>query len=194
MLTVDTRLAAHFTAGELTRDGQNLGAFLAAVSPLIEANLLRTASGLESIRQVLGVPLRITSGFRPGAYNAAVGGVPTSSHLDGLAADFVPLGISQYAAYTALQTAALPAWDQIIYYPIQGHMHVGFGPLMRREVRIHLSADPGGTPILSESLVERLTGYAASSVDFIKSGYNWLWLIALALGAYFLFRRWPKGA
>lgn len=193
-LTADTRLAVHFTAGELTRDGGALGAFLFAVTPLIEMNLRQTANGLEAIREALGVPMRVTSGFRPPAKNAAVGGVSTSSHLDGLAADFVPVGLSQYAAYVKLQTAVLPPWDQIIYYPVQGHMHVGFGPRMRREVRISLSSDPGGTPLLSESLISRLSGYAASTVDVVKQGYNWLALLVLLIGVYFLFRRWPKGA
>lgn len=186
MMTSTTMLAAHFSAGELTRDRGQLGAFLWAVTPHIEANLYRLASGLEAIRAVLGVPMKITSGFRPPFKNDAVGGATSSSHLDGLAADFVPVGLSQYAAYRALQRAPLPAWDQIIYYPIQGHIHVGYGAQLRREVRINLSSDPGGTPILAGSLVERLQGYGSSLADAatdIAPARTWL---AVGIGALVL--------
>lgn len=196
MLSPETKLAAHFTAGELTRDGDMLGAFIPDVSPLVESNLIQLAATLESVRGALGVPLRVTSGFRPPEKNASVGGVSTSSHLDGLAADVVPVGLSQYDAYRRLETATLPPWDQTIYYPIQGHIHIGIGSRLRREIRIALSEDQGGTPLLSESLVDRLQGYVASAISVVK--YNpvrsLITLLALAVGAYFLFRRWPKGA
>ena len=193
MLTASTMLAPHFSAGELTRDGGELGAFIPDVTPTVAANLQTLATVLESVRGSLGVPLRITSGFRPPAKNSAVAGASGSSHLDGLAADFVPVGLSQYAAYRALQSSPAPAWDQIIYYPVQGHIHLGLGSRMRREVRIALSSDPGGTPLLSESLIDRLAGYAASSVDVARDHWRTLGLFVLLLGAVFLFRRSSKG-
>ena len=42
---------------------------------------------LDSIREELGTPLRITSGYRTPAHNEAVGGTSKSSHLKGLAVD-----------------------------------------------------------------------------------------------------------
>ena len=42
---------------------------------------------LERTREIYGKPMRISSGFRCPAHNAAVGGVPTSAHLTGEAAD-----------------------------------------------------------------------------------------------------------
>ena len=42
---------------------------------------------LESIRNELGKPVIITSGYRTEAHNEKVGGKPNSSHLKGLAAD-----------------------------------------------------------------------------------------------------------
>lgn len=42
---------------------------------------------LQSIRDVLGVPLRVNSGCRCFAHNQAVGGVPDSAHLRCNAAD-----------------------------------------------------------------------------------------------------------
>lgn len=44
---------------------------------------------LQPLRNHIGVPVTITSGFRSAAVNKAVGGVPTSQHLDGCAADCV---------------------------------------------------------------------------------------------------------
>jgi len=51
------------------------------------------ASTLEEIRAVLGVPLRVTSGFRNNALNKLVGGSPTSGHTKGLCADIEPIGM-----------------------------------------------------------------------------------------------------
>ena len=45
---------------------------------------------LDIIRAELGCPIYITSGARCPAHNAAVGGVPDSYHICGLAADCVP--------------------------------------------------------------------------------------------------------
>ena len=42
---------------------------------------------LESVREQLGKPVVITSGYRTPAHNQQIGGKPNSSHLKGLAAD-----------------------------------------------------------------------------------------------------------
>jgi uncharacterized protein YcbK (DUF882 family) len=42
---------------------------------------------LDSIREELGTPIRITSGYRTPSHNEKIGGKPNSSHLKGLAAD-----------------------------------------------------------------------------------------------------------
>jgi hypothetical protein len=58
--------------------------------PAIIANLQRTAQMLERVRVVLGSkPILISSGYRSPTLNAAVGGVSTSAHTQGLAADFI---------------------------------------------------------------------------------------------------------
>ena len=86
------KLTENFTFDELTSTSHN---------KLLEANresakafmkqLKYIAGTLEEIRAVLGVPLRVTSGFRNNALNKAVGGSPTSGHTKGLCADVIPL-------------------------------------------------------------------------------------------------------
>ena len=88
-------MTEHFTFEELTNTSN---------VELLEANresakafmkqLKYVAGTLEEIRAVLGVPLRVTSGFRNNALNKAVGGSATSGHTKGLCADIVPIGIS----------------------------------------------------------------------------------------------------
>jgi len=53
------------------------------------ANLMYTITQLELVRAVLGNnSMNISSGYRCKTLNAAVGGVSTSAHVDGLAVDF----------------------------------------------------------------------------------------------------------
>lgn len=52
-------------------------------------NLNRLADYLDNIREKLGKPILIISGYRSPMLNRAVGGVANSQHLKGLAADIV---------------------------------------------------------------------------------------------------------
>lgn len=58
----------------------------------IKNRLETLADFLEEVRKVCGAPLQITSGVRCPELNAAVGGVKTSQHLLGQAADIIPRG------------------------------------------------------------------------------------------------------
>src|SRR5262245_38153427 len=62
------------------------------------ANLRRLAHLLEDVRELLGRPLVITSGFRAPKLNRAVGGSATSVHVIGLAADFIAPPLSAIQA------------------------------------------------------------------------------------------------
>ena len=57
--------------------------------PGIHIRLERLAESLDEVRELLGHPIIITSGYRTEALNRAVGGVKTSDHIKGLAADFI---------------------------------------------------------------------------------------------------------
>lgn len=55
----------------------------------IHLRLERLAETMDEVRELLGHPIIITSGYRSDALNRAVGGVHTSDHIKGLAADFI---------------------------------------------------------------------------------------------------------
>lgn len=95
----------------------------------------------------VGVPVKITSGFRDEGHNADVGGSPSSSHLQGQAWDFVPQGLSMEAAGQRLfnnMTQHHQPFDQIEITPT--HVHIGFGPKNRGEV-IHAGKDGSKPPV-----------------------------------------------
>ena len=81
-------LSEHFTLGELiaseiaTRKGLDN-----APTGVELDNLVRLAQKLEEVRKVLGKPVMVNSAFRSIEVNEAVGGVKTSQHCLGCAAD-----------------------------------------------------------------------------------------------------------
>ena len=88
------QLTDHFTFEELTNTGHTeLEAQNRASAEAFMKQLRYTAGTLEEVRAVLGVPLRVTSGFRNNSLNKLVGGSPTSGHTKGLCADIVPVGM-----------------------------------------------------------------------------------------------------
>lgn len=76
---------------------------------------------LDAIRERLGVPLYINSGYRCPEHNAEVGGVPNSQHVEGTAADITYDGIDvDYLAAIAEECGA----DGIGRYYDQDFVHV----------------------------------------------------------------------
>lgn len=77
-----------------------------------------TENVLQPLRDAWGEPLKVNSGYRCKALNAAVGGVPTSQHLKGEAADIAagdPVKIARLAVKLGLP------FDQMILYPTFVH-------------------------------------------------------------------------
>lgn len=56
---------------------------------IIKNNIESTALSMDRIRDFFGVPIRITSWYRPARYNRLIGGALSSSHITGLACDFM---------------------------------------------------------------------------------------------------------
>ena len=92
-----------------------------SAEPFIK-QLKYTAGALEEIRELLGVPLTVTSGFRMPALNKAVGGSATSKHTQGLCADVQPIGISVNEAFEKIKTnrAKLDSVRKIIIEGVKG--------------------------------------------------------------------------
>jgi zinc D-Ala-D-Ala carboxypeptidase len=76
-------------------------------------NLRRLALFLEEVRKVVGMPLRISSGYRSPEANAKVGGKSTSQHCRGAAADIKVKGMTPDQVVQAIIKAKLP-YDQVI--------------------------------------------------------------------------------
>lgn len=121
-------LSEHFTLEELTFSEVALRKGLINTPPPIQAaNLAKLCSSLlEPARALLGAPLRINSGYRAPAVNAAVGGAGDSAHMDGRAADVVPQDLPLRNAFDALRTSLLP-YDQIIF-ECAAWIHIAIAP------------------------------------------------------------------
>lgn len=100
------KLTAHFTLDELTASNKadELGIDNTA-PPEIVPRLVLVAEMLERIRAHLGVPVIVSSGYRCAALNEAVGGVPTSDHPQGHAAD---IEAPAFGSATAVAQALAP--------------------------------------------------------------------------------------
>lgn len=84
---------------------------------------------LDPLRDCIGHPICITSGFRTPRLNRVVGGSTTSAHMDGLAADF-KVGDKDYLLDWAWCLLKSPSKefrariDQCIYYRDKHFIHV----------------------------------------------------------------------
>lgn len=84
------KLSTHFTLSELTASAtaQRLG-LDNTPAPELLPRLIMLAEMLERIRSKIGYPVTVTSGYRAPRVNTAVGGVTSSDHAQGHAADIV---------------------------------------------------------------------------------------------------------
>lgn len=130
----------HFTFKELTATGTGK-ANAPATWEQVE-NLRRLALFLDGIREKFGKPVKVNSGFRSPAVNAAVGGSKTSAHLKGLAADIAPVKSDNRskAAFLDVLGEFLPRMDQLIVYTENGSKD----PSKLRFAHVGLSENPRG--------------------------------------------------
>jgi zinc D-Ala-D-Ala carboxypeptidase len=127
------QLSPHFSLAELTVSDLASRRGIDNTPPmLVVVNLRNLALGLEQVREILQVPIIITSGYRSPAVNRAVGGSAVSAHCDGWAADFIaPLFGTPLQVAKAIRDSKI-AFDQLI---AEGSWtHLSFRPPMRRQV------------------------------------------------------------
>ena len=104
-------------------------------------SLTELAMALERVQLLLGFPLTIHSGYRSPKVNAAVGGSPTSAHMEGYACDFTASGYgSPLEVCKAIGGSEIP-WDQIIY-EYKSWCHLSCDPRMRKMLLTKNAGEP----------------------------------------------------
>jgi len=85
-----TQLSPHFTLAELMASTKAAQLKIDNTPPVeIIPRLIMLAEMLERIRSAVNVPITVTSGYRCQRLNQAVGGVTSSDHTQGHAADII---------------------------------------------------------------------------------------------------------
>ena len=84
-------LTEHFTLNEAirSRKATELGIDNRPATTEIKLAIIKTAEGMEMVREVLGAPIIVSSWYRGPKLNKAVGGRDTSQHCKGEAVDFI---------------------------------------------------------------------------------------------------------
>ena len=99
-LNSKAKLSEHFTLGEMTASSHKEVYNIPSHEAI--ANLKRLTKWLEVLRMRAGTPIRINSGYRSPQLNKKIGGVPTSNHLTGCAADIRVENMEQLIRYAAI--------------------------------------------------------------------------------------------
>ena len=100
-LNSNAKLSEHFKLGEMTKSNSHPEVYNIPSHEAI-ANLKRVCGWLEVLRERSGGPVRINSGYRSPQLNKKIGGVPTSNHLTGCAADIRVENMEQLIRYAAI--------------------------------------------------------------------------------------------
>ena len=115
----DERLGSFFWLSEFLRSDTATRKGLSNVPDGAALANIRTvlASGMERVRNLLGVPVQVTSGYRAPEVNAAVGGARSSQHVQGLACDFIApdFGTPRAIARHLMTHAPQLRFDQLIF-------------------------------------------------------------------------------
>lgn len=92
---------------------------------------------LQALRDAIGRPMIIVSGYRSPRHNEAVGGAPRSQHLQARAFDVAMRGHDPAAFEAAARAAGFTGFG---FYPDHGFMHIDIGPA---RIWGHRWPDPG---------------------------------------------------
>ncbi|GAA3006747.1 hypothetical protein GCM10019997_22050 [Prevotella corporis] len=145
----DEKLSPHFTVGEMLRSGTAIRLGIKNVPEEHPEDGLTNEEVVENLRQLavkVLEPLRqrvgrviVTSGYRCRVLNRAVGGVATSQHLCGQAADIHVTGNEMCRKYARIIRQLTP-FDQLILesagLPQKRWIHVSYRPKGRGSVGV----------------------------------------------------------
>ena len=119
------QLTRHFTLKEFTQSNTAQAEGIDNTAPPEVIQNLRSlcVKVLQPLRDFVNRPVEVNSGYRSEALNDAVGGVPNSFHLDGLAADVEIEGLTAKDLESMIEATSLPV-EECIAYPDTGHVHI----------------------------------------------------------------------
>ncbi len=109
-------------------------------------NLRGTAEKMDAIREMLGKPVLVSSGYRNAEVNALVGGSKTSAHCHGLAVDFTCPGYGSPLAVAKAVLASGIEFDQLIH-EYGAWVHIGFAEPGKPSRRQLLTITKRGTQL-----------------------------------------------
>ena len=132
---LDMNLSRNFTLRELVRSNTATVRGIDNTPGLEEVRALELLARrtLQPLRDAIGAPLNVSSGYRSEALNEAVGGATRSQHMKGQAADVTAAGLSSLELLQVVQAAGIP-FDQAITYDDLPHLHLSYTDSPRRQV------------------------------------------------------------
>jgi zinc D-Ala-D-Ala carboxypeptidase len=138
------KLSTNFSLEEFTASGTAISmAIDNTPTPEHLENLRHLADRMEAVRALFDSPIEINSAYRNPKLNAAVGGVATSAHALGHAADFHVTGLSDLEVAKRIRDSDLK-FDQLIYE--KGRcVHISFDPSKMRQQVLRQPGLPGST-------------------------------------------------
>lgn len=142
------KIGKYFTLEELTRSQAASRNGISNQPNNVQLDALKALvrNVLDPLREAVGRPVNVNSGFRNEAVNRLVGGSKTSQHRFGEAADIVVPGMSVTAVIQIMRDLKLP-FDQVID-EFGSWVHVSYGPRQRRQA-LKARRDSSGKTVYS---------------------------------------------
>ncbi len=139
-----TSLTPHFTLEEMvfSQQATRLGINNVPSPQYIDSLKNLCENILEPLREIVGKPVNVNSGYRSPDLNRAIGGSPTSQHMEGKAADIRIEGFSAQALFDLINESTLP-YDQLIQ-EFDSWVHVSFDSKRQRRDALYAYRDATG--------------------------------------------------
>ena len=138
-------LSEHFTLAEMTvsESAARLGIDNTPDAKTL-TNLRRLCAFLEQVRQLVGQPILVSSGYRCVELNNVIGGSHQSAHMRGLAADFNVPGMAPGELARCVADSPL-MFDQLIL-EFDQWVHVGLSATAERRQLLTIRTGSGYLP------------------------------------------------
>lgn len=152
------QLSRHFTLAEMSHSNTAQAEGIDNQPGPAETACLQAlcTSLLDPLREAVGLPIKVNSGYRGPALNKRIGGATKSQHLIGEAADIQAPGMSVLALFQKAIAMRLP-YDQIIYEAngAAKWVHLSF----------HVGANRGQILVADFGPDGRIRGYPSRTAD-----------------------------